>query len=101
MKKKKFFKRGTNPRLGLPSYSCFKLGQNWNWNWNLHPTLANFTKYNRGPYISDIKIISHLPQYLKALVHNPKHFRSTLKRFLYHHSFYFMEEYYEYKESTL
>jgi hypothetical protein len=68
---------------------------------NLHPTLANLTKYNNGPYVSGIKVFSHLPQYLKALVHNPEHFRSSLKRFLYHHSFYSMEQYYEYKENTL
>jgi len=67
---------------------------------NLHPALANLTKY-KEPYTSGIKVFNHLPQYLKTLVHNPKHFRSSLKRFLYHHSFYSMEEYYEYKENTL
>jgi hypothetical protein len=25
-----FSKKGTNPRLRLPSYSCLKLGQTWN-----------------------------------------------------------------------
>jgi hypothetical protein len=25
------FQRGTNPRLGLASYSCLKLGQTWNY----------------------------------------------------------------------
>ena len=70
---------------------------------NLHLALANLTKYNKGPYIyiSGINIFNHLPQYLKALVHNAKHFRSSLKTFLYHHSFHSMEEYYEYKEKTL
>jgi len=67
----------------------------------LHPTLANLTKYNKGPYISDIKVFNNIPQYLKASVHNPKHFRSSLERFLYHHSFYSMKEYYECKENTL
>ena len=47
---------------------------------NLHPTLTNLTKYNKGPYISGINIFNHLPQYLKALVHNPKHFRSFFKK---------------------
>ena len=68
---------------------------------NLHPTLANLTKYNKGPYISGIKVFNHLPQHFKASVHDPKHFRSSLKRFLYHHSFYSVVEYYEYKENTL
>jgi hypothetical protein len=67
---------------------------------NLHPAFTNLTKYN-GPYVSGIKVFNHLPQYLKALDHNSLHFRSSLKRFLYHHSFYSMEEYYEYKENTL
>jgi len=54
---------------------------------NLHPALANLTKYNNGPYISGVKVFNHVPQYLKALVHKPKHFRSSLKRFLYHNFF--------------
>jgi hypothetical protein len=67
---------------------------------NLHPASANLTKFNKGPHTADIKIFNHLPQHLKALVHNSKHFRSSLKKFLYH-SFYPLEEYYEYKENTL
>ena len=46
-----------------------------------------------------IKVFNHLPQFLKALVYNPKQFRTSLKRFLYHHSFYSSEEYYEYTEN--
>jgi hypothetical protein len=68
---------------------------------NLHPALANLTKFNKGPYTSGLKIFNHLPQYLEALDHNSKHFRSSLKSFLYHHSFYSLEEYYEYKENSL
>jgi hypothetical protein len=74
---------------------------NTTYNNNLHPRLANLTKFNKGPYISGIKIFNQLPQYSKALVHNSKHFRYSLKRFLYHHSFYSLEEYYEYKENIL
>jgi hypothetical protein len=70
-------------------------------NKNLYPVLTNLTKYNKGPYTSGIKVFNHLPQYLKALDHNALHFRSSLKRILYHHSFYSIEEYYEYKENTL
>ena len=67
----------------------------------LHPALINLRKFNKGPYMSGIKVFNHLPQYLKTLDHNSMHFRSSLKRFLYHHSFYSMEEYYEYKETTV
>jgi len=48
-------------------------------NKNLQPALANLTKY-KEPYTSGIKVFNHLPQYLKALVHYPKHFRSSLKK---------------------
>jgi len=67
---------------------------------NFHPTSANLTKFNKGPYISGIKLFNHLPQHLKNLDHNSVHFRFSLKRFLYHHSFYCKEEYYEYKETA-
>jgi len=32
------------------------------------------------------------------MTNDHKYFKSTLKRFIYHHSFYSMNEYYEYKE---
>jgi len=44
------------------------------------------------------KLHSYVPQYIKALTNDHKYFKSTLKRFLYHHYFYSMNEYYEYKE---
>ena len=65
---------------------------------NLHCLIANLSKFNKGAYISAINVFNHLPQYIKALTNNHKYFKSTLKRFLYHHSFYSMNEYYEYKE---
>ena len=66
---------------------------------NFHPCLSTLTKFKKGPFIIGIEVFNHLPQFLKALVHNPKQFRSSLKRFLYYHSFYSIEEYYEYKEN--
>jgi len=65
---------------------------------NLHSPIANISKFNKGAYISSIKVLNHLPQYIKALTNDHKYFKSTLKRFLYHHSSYSMNEYYEYKE---
>jgi hypothetical protein len=67
---------------------------------NLHQAQSNFTKINRGPYVSGIKAMNHLPPYLKALDYNSSNFRKSLKRFLYHHSFYSIEEYYENKYAT-
>ena len=65
---------------------------------NLHHPIANFSKFNKGAYISGIKVYNHLPQYIKALSNDHKYFKSTLKRFLYHYSFYSVNEYNEYKE---
>ena len=62
---------------------------------NLHRPIANLSKLNNGAYISGIKDFNHLPQYIKALTNDHKYFKSTLKRFLYHHSFYSVREYYE------
>jgi hypothetical protein len=65
---------------------------------DLHLPIANSSKFNKGAYISGVKVFNHLPQYIKALAKDQKCFKVTLKRFLYHHSFYSMDEYYEYKE---
>ena len=65
---------------------------------NLHRPISNLSKFNKGAYLSGIKVFNHLPQYIKALTNDHKYFKSTLKRFLYHHTFYSMNEYYEYKE---
>ena len=65
---------------------------------NLHCPIANLSKFIKGAYISGIKVFNHLPQYIKALTNEHKYFKSTLKRLFCHHSFYLMNEYYEYKE---
>ena len=65
---------------------------------NLHLPVVNLKKFNKGAYISGIKVFNNLPQSIKILANNEKSFKSTLKRFLYHHSFYSMNEYYQYKE---
>ena len=65
---------------------------------NLHRPIANLSKFNKGAYISGIKVFNHVPQYIKALTNDHKYFKSTLKRFLYHHSFYSVNEYYEHKD---
>jgi hypothetical protein len=66
---------------------------------SLHLPVANLSKFNKGAYISDIKVFNQFPQYIKDLIGNQTNFKSTLKRFLYHHSFYSVNEYYKYKEA--
>ena len=65
---------------------------------NLHLPLVNLSKFYKGAYIFGVKAFNHLTQYIKTLANDQKCFKSTLKRFLYHHSFYSMDEYYEWKE---
>jgi len=67
------------------------------YNNNLHLPIVNLSKFNKGAHISGVKVFNHLPQYVKALTNDQKRFKSTLRRFLYHHSFYSTDEYYEYK----
>jgi hypothetical protein len=68
------------------------------YNNNLHLPIANLPKFNKGAYISGVKVFNHLPQYIKTLTNDQKCFKSILKRFLCYHSFHSMDEYYEYKE---
>jgi hypothetical protein len=65
---------------------------------DLHLPTVNLAKFNKGAYISGIKAFNHLPQYIKALVNDVECFKSTLRKFLYQHSFYSVAEYYDYQE---
>jgi len=39
---------------------------------NLHLPIANLSKFNKGAFISVIKVFNHLPQYIKALTNDHK-----------------------------
>jgi hypothetical protein len=66
---------------------------------NLHLSTVNLDKFDKGAYITGIKAFNHLPHSIKGLVNDEKGFKSTLKRFLCHHSFYSMNEFYQYTET--
>jgi hypothetical protein len=68
------------------------------YNNDLHLPNANLAKYTEGPYFSAIKIYNHLQKYIKSLSSDQKRFKYTLKRFLCQHSFYSIEEYYDFKD---
>jgi hypothetical protein len=68
---------------------------------NSYLPITNLSKFNKGAYISGIKFFNNFPQYIKTLINDQKCFKSTLKRFLYHHSFYSMNKYYEYEDRTV
>jgi hypothetical protein len=67
-------------------------------NKDLHLPMVNLSRFKKGAYVSGIKAFNHLPQYIKALVNDVECFKSTLRRFLYQHSFYSVAEYYDYQE---
>jgi len=67
-------------------------------NINLHLPTISVTKFYKGPYILGSKAFNHLPRHIKILANDMKSFKTTVKRFLYHHYFYSIEEYYEYND---
>jgi hypothetical protein len=63
---------------------------------NLHLPVCNLTLFQKAAYCSGIKLFNHLPQKIKSLSNVIKLFKPALKRFLNLHSFYSVEEYFEY-----
>jgi hypothetical protein len=65
-------------------------------NINLHPPVCNLNIFQKGAYFSGMKLFNHLPLEIKSLSNEIKLFKPALKRFLNLHSFYSVEEYFEY-----
>jgi hypothetical protein len=65
---------------------------------NVQVPMVNLAKFDRGVYITGIKVFNHLPQSIKRLVNDENGFKSALKRSLCYHSFYSMKEFYQYTE---
>ena len=61
---------------------------------NLHLPITNLSVYQKGAYYSGIKVFTSLPTHTKELSHNRNHFKRALKNFLYIHSFYSLDEYF-------
>jgi hypothetical protein len=62
---------------------------------NLHLPAINVTKYGKGAYIAGIRGFNNLPLSMKMLATDTTSFKTALKGFLYHHSFYSMKEYFQ------
>ena len=60
---------------------------------DLHLPNANLSVFQKGVYISGVKIFNNLPTDLKQISHNIHKFQKVLKRFLLDNSFYSLEEY--------
>jgi hypothetical protein len=61
---------------------------------NLHLPQANLTMYQKGVYYSGIRVFNGLQTDIKDISDSSVKFRTALKHFLYLHSFYTLEEYY-------
>jgi len=62
---------------------------------NFHQPAPNFTGFKHGIYYSGVKIHNNLPSHIKKLSDNPRTFELKLKEFLYHLSYYSLEEYFK------
>ena len=67
---------------------------------NLYQPITNLTIYQKGVHYMVIKIFNSLPPYIKNLSNNDRKFEMYLNRFLHTHSFYSIEEYFQYKPTT-
>jgi hypothetical protein len=63
---------------------------------NLHLPVSNLSVYQKGPYCSGIRVFNNLPSQIKDLSHNRNQFKRALKNVLYFHSFYILDEYFNY-----
>jgi hypothetical protein len=70
---------------------------NRRFNHDLHIPVANLAVFQKGVQYSGITVYNHLPQTLKQLSYDIPKFKVALKRFLFTHSYYTLEEYYSWK----
>jgi hypothetical protein len=66
------------------------------YNFNLHQPSAHRSLYLKGAYYMGIRVFNNLPVSIKQLYNNPIGFKLALKKFLCHHSFYTLDEYFDY-----
>jgi hypothetical protein len=63
---------------------------------NLHQPTSNLARYQQGIYYSGVRVYNNLPSHMKQMSDDPKNFELQLKKVLYLHSFYSLEEYFQY-----
>jgi len=67
---------------------------------NFYQPITNLTVYQQGVHYMGIRIFNNLLPYIKDLSNNVRKFEIYLKRFQHIHSFYSIEEYFQYKSIT-
>jgi hypothetical protein len=63
---------------------------------NLHQPLPHLSTYQKETYCFGIEVFNNLPTQIKDLSHDTKQFKSALKSFFHVHSFYTLDEYFNY-----
>jgi hypothetical protein len=66
----------------------------------LHQPTSNLTGYQQGIYYSAVRVYNHLPSHIKQVSDDPKKFELQLKEVLYLHSFYSLQEYFQYQMNS-
>jgi hypothetical protein len=65
---------------------------------NLHLRLSNLTVFQKGPQYLGIKVYNSLPSNIKQLSRNKNKFEKALLLFFHLHSFYNMDDFFNYKD---
>jgi hypothetical protein len=61
---------------------------------SLHQPPSNLSLYQKGAHYTGVKVFNNLPPQIRELSHNGYQFKHSLKEFLYNHSFYTLDEYF-------
>jgi len=69
------------------------------YNHNLYLPIVHSYKFKKGAHFSEREVFNILPEYVKNSSNDRKCFMNNLKSFLYQHSFYSIEEYFNYKNT--
>jgi hypothetical protein len=69
-------------------------------NFNIHQPSAHRALYFKEACCMDIRIINNLPVSIKKLYNNPIAFKRVLNKFLCEHSFYTLDEYFNYRHNN-
>jgi hypothetical protein len=64
---------------------------------SLHQHLSNLLIYQKGAHYTGIRVFNSLPPQIRKVFHNRNQFKHVLKEFLYTHSFYTLDEYFNCK----
>ena len=65
---------------------------------NLHLPLPHLAKFQKGVHYAGIRLYNHLPTSIKKKASKTEVFKKTFKKFLMENSFYYVEEFINFRE---